>query len=404
MATCRQIITAALRKTGDIEQSETPEGPQENAGLASLQALYESWAMAAPLHDVLVGSDYQAGEFERVTSLETINATLPATVRGLDGRWRAPLDGAVVVFALGEPFQIYIYSALSADWIQLTELALESTAPLSSFGADGLAAWLADWIAGDTGRELTPPVAKAAAMFRMSVKARPQPTEALMKALELITRAHRRVGVGDASAPLESAEAADGLADLNALIASLAGNGLGGRLIPIAASAHTAAQSGYVYHADTSAGSFTLTLPADPREGQMFGVADAQNRFPVHPLMIAPNGRLFEGSRGVQPLDGSQDRGGGTWFFRADTANWTRVRPLALTDEVFFAEDMARPLIWMLADEIASGFSESIRPDPMKVKEARDTFVRRYGRRGRAMSDPPISIQTQGAPRRSLQV
>jgi hypothetical protein len=56
----------------------------------------------------------------------------------------------------------------------------------------------------------------------------------------------------------------------------------------------------------------------------------------------------------------------------------------------------------LLAAEIAPEYGQEP-PHPVDVKAARDTIVRRYGKRGRAQADPPISIQTPAAPRRTMQ-
>jgi hypothetical protein len=75
------------------------------------------------------------------------------------------------------------------------------------------------------------------------------------------------------------------------------------------------------YNCDTSAASFTVTLPASPANGTFVGINDAKLTFATNPLTVARNGQLIEGVADDIQLDVSM-RGG--FLFRAGYG-WTWV-------------------------------------------------------------------------------
>ena len=58
--------------------------------------------------------------------------------------------------------------------------------------------------------------------------------------------------------------------------------------------AYTAAANDYVI-ADTSAGAFTITLPAAPTAGQILFIGDFKSTFDTYPITVARNGSTIEG-------------------------------------------------------------------------------------------------------------
>lgn len=56
------------------------------------------------------------------------------------------------------------------------------------------------------------------------------------------------------------------------------------------------ALSGSTIMADTSGGTFTVTLPADPSIGDRIDIYDAQSTFATNNLTVARNGQLIDGS------------------------------------------------------------------------------------------------------------
>jgi hypothetical protein len=177
----RDLAVKVLRKTGEIGLTEQPDGPEENAVLEAAQGFYQSWALSQIRTERMVSADGEAREYERVSSTVDVAMTRPATISDPDaeGGWRSPRNGAVIEFALGDPHEIWIFSSLVADWQQIEDLTLDSSAPLAAFGMDGLACAVAEYMGSDAGRELSPQVLKDAARFRMKINAVPQAMEAV---------------------------------------------------------------------------------------------------------------------------------------------------------------------------------------------------------------------------------
>lgn len=155
MATCRQVITPALRKIGVVgESNPAPSAYHAQVGLELLQSLYrESVAsgLFGRLTDVTVSEAYEAKENERIhnSSDDDIEITLPATIVDAGtGETRVPINRAVIQVS-GDTPVTYIYSHLIRDWIAVDGLTLDSEAPLAEQGVNGLACWLAVLLADD---------------------------------------------------------------------------------------------------------------------------------------------------------------------------------------------------------------------------------------------------------------
>lgn len=221
-----------------------------------------------------------------------------------------------------------------------------------------------------------------------------------MLAQDLIRDALMEIGALNPSEPLSNDRAERSLRRLNLMIRSLVGNGLGARLHAKPVSADAEVRSDWLYQCDTSDAAFTLTLPDDPAEAWMFGVADATNSFGTNPLGLDPNGYQLEGVADLKLLatDGAER----IWFFRADTGDWVRVQDLALTDTVYFADDVLEALVWMLAARLGPSHNQPFSPE--MAAQGHATFTRRYGRRGRSQSDPAIAHITPSAVKRTAAV
>ena len=59
---------------------------------------------------------------------------------------------------------------------------------------------------------------------------------------------------------------------------------------------NTSAISGSLYLADTSSGSFTITLPSSPSTGATVYIQDSAGKFSKNYLFINPNGKTVMGS------------------------------------------------------------------------------------------------------------
>lgn len=106
---------------------------------------------------------------------------------------------------------------------------------------------------------------------------------------------------------------------------SLLGSGNVPLLPRIPATATTTANinaaSGTTYNCDTSAGGFSLTLPASPADGTYVGICDLKLAFsPTKPLTVYRNGQSIEGVADDMQLDtpmrgGYLFRTGFGWFW-----------------------------------------------------------------------------------------
>lgn len=80
---------------------------------------------------------------------------------------------------------------------------------------------------------------------------------------------------------------------------SLLGGGVnGGGFSPVFVGGNYTAASGESIMANTSAGSFTITLPAAPSVGAYVDIYDAQSTFFVNNLIVARNGQLINANAG----------------------------------------------------------------------------------------------------------
>lgn len=159
MATVRDIITRALRKLNEIGEGQpAPTAYQAQSCLAGLQGWYDG-AVASGLFgrltDVTTDEAYDANEFERVTNTTATDVvvTLPTTVEDtLTCETRVPVDLCPIVVINPQAGTLnYIYDGMLGQWVGLDALNLDSEAPLSRRGSDGLACLLALEMADEMG-------------------------------------------------------------------------------------------------------------------------------------------------------------------------------------------------------------------------------------------------------------
>jgi hypothetical protein len=157
MATCRQIVTTALRKLRVVgEGNPAPVAYDAQSGLEILKGWYLSavnGGLFGRMTEVVATSDYTAKEFERIRKDDVLTVTLPTTVTDtISGLTRAPIDlAAVVVTEDGEDAIHNLYDAALGSWVVLDDLTLDSVAPLSTRGPDELACHLAMLMADEFG-------------------------------------------------------------------------------------------------------------------------------------------------------------------------------------------------------------------------------------------------------------
>lgn len=131
---------------------------------------------------------------------------------------------------------------------------------------------------------------------------------------------------------------------------------------------------GFDYQVDAGVGAFTITFPADPREGKVIGLADARSYFAASGPSINPNGYKFEGSRSTRQITTP-----GRWVFFSHSADWWRIADLALGDEFPLPPDLIAPFRDLLAVELAALNSVPV-PDALKVRlEGSAMAMKRFG-------------------------
>lgn len=188
MATCRLIVSMALRKLGRLGAGREPRPADQTDVLAALQGLYRSWIEAGTfgrLSDVIPLTDMTAYENQRIIrdpSVITVTlpeflpawsnplpyvALWPAVSTGTyDYNQRPPRDGAVVQLkdTVAGNVESYVYDGTLREWINIDALQLDEEAPRSG-DPHGLAACLATEIADEFGAEIGPATQRQAARY-----------------------------------------------------------------------------------------------------------------------------------------------------------------------------------------------------------------------------------------------
>lgn len=145
--TVREVLTRAARKVALASEGKVAPEAYDIENLKDiLFAWYEgsiNGGLFGALVDVAKDAAYTAEEFERVRKDAAVTITIPDTITDDEtGEDRPPLDLCPIVVTYpgqaGYP-QLHIYDADIGDWTRLDTLTLDSDAPLSGRGADGLA-------------------------------------------------------------------------------------------------------------------------------------------------------------------------------------------------------------------------------------------------------------------------
>ena len=145
MATCLDIITYAMRQAGVLGSGEEPTAAEGEDGLVALQSMYDDWrnrGMFGQLEDVYLSESDTAQEGKRYfipTGMTLTDATSVYT--DSSGNTRQPRDLALyetLTQAGTQTAKLYDRT----QWVDLLDLTLSDTAPLSKRNAYGLAACL----------------------------------------------------------------------------------------------------------------------------------------------------------------------------------------------------------------------------------------------------------------------
>lgn len=178
--TVRQILTRAARKIGQATEGQpAPTAYDMDNLLGTLQAWYESsinGGLFGQLVDVFKDEAYTAVEFDRVRKDAAVTITIPDTITDPDtGEERAPLDLCPIVVTYpgqADYPQLNVYDADVGDWVRLDGLTLDSDAPLSGRGANGLAALVAALAMEEQGLQPGRVTVSQALGFRMNIASR----------------------------------------------------------------------------------------------------------------------------------------------------------------------------------------------------------------------------------------
>lgn len=168
MATCRDIITHALRQARVIGLNTTPRPAEAEAGMFQLQSLYDQWAasgMFGRLQDTLQSTDYDAQIRERVIVTDGADVELPDTLE--EDEEAPPYEMSMIEVVDAGTVQRSIYDR--GQWIRIEALNLSSEAPLAHKGQAGLAACLATSLAEMFGSQLGAGTLRLAASFKAAI-------------------------------------------------------------------------------------------------------------------------------------------------------------------------------------------------------------------------------------------
>lgn len=101
----------------------------------------------------------------------------------------------------------------------------------------------------------------------------------------------------------------------------------------------------------------TLYFPLAPGDGARMAFVDTAS-VPGVTVTLAGNGRLIEGVTEVVATPA--DLTGAQWLYRADLANWVRVRPLTVDDELPLPQEFDDYFITALAYRLASRHGKDV--------------------------------------------
>lgn len=166
-ASCRDIVTRALRMAGIVPKGRDPKAAEMTDGMFALQGLYDSMftgGMFGTLRDVNVYGDYEAGPGQRVLA-DDGEVTLPAMD---DYDCRSIRDLAAIEINGAGIRKTYIWDR--NGWTRLDALGETDEAPLANRGAEGLAACLAMQIVEDYGQAPTAMMDRKAGNFRTNLR------------------------------------------------------------------------------------------------------------------------------------------------------------------------------------------------------------------------------------------
>lgn len=171
MATCRDIIALAMRMARILPAGREPKAAEAADGLILLQGMYDAWvsgAMFGSMTDTIAIANATAVPGQRIRIDGAFTVTLPTVIED-GGAQLPPYDLSLVQIIRTASIETHLYEAMRGAWVRLDALTLDTVAPLSTRGADGLAALLAKRFAEMFGTELGPAFVRRAMQFNGSI-------------------------------------------------------------------------------------------------------------------------------------------------------------------------------------------------------------------------------------------
>lgn len=182
MATCREVIQSAYRRSGVLALGMTMNELQATVGLELLVGMYQNLivgGMFGRAEDEVYDSpsDYVAKEGHRIFNKQGATITLPDLVydRSL-GEDRQPHDGSFITIVNPDAdtyTEQYIYDRSTGQWVGLHSLALGSEAPLTGRFEDHIKNMLAVRLLGELGQSVPTVLARNEGLARLALANRP---------------------------------------------------------------------------------------------------------------------------------------------------------------------------------------------------------------------------------------
>lgn len=173
----------------------------------------------------------------------------------------------------------------------------------------------------------------------------------------IVTQAFEELSVARNDRTFRERDGVIALELLNNQVAGVFGQGVGMNLRDQAVTSDTTLTD-YIRAVVGAHSAFSITLPAEPKDGSRIQVLDASNSFATYPVTIKPNGRMIEGA--TANLTANTNGFTRTWFYRADLADWRKVADLTLNDAFPFPEEFDDAFAILLALRLAPRFGKSI--------------------------------------------
>lgn len=187
----------------------------------------------------------------------------------------------------------------------------------------------------------------------------------------IITKAYRQSNIIPIGTTPTVNEAAEGLDLLNNIIRSSIGNEVNDECIDINVGGPWDESGLYPAWLPNNArlllnvsAATTFYLDPLPEDGQRLAVVDILGTLGTYNIIISGNGRLIENAAFFTLNTNFQTR---EWMYQAETGNWTRMTPLAASDQMPFPDTFDDYFILALNLRLAPIHNQQIAPENMAL-------------------------------------